>query len=67
MALLDIIKKRRSIRKYLDKAVEREKINLCLEAARLAPSAINGQPWKFIVTRVEEETLRSSLPRCFCL
>jgi nitroreductase len=59
MALLDIIKKRRSIRKYLDKAVEREKINLCLEAARLAPSAINGQPWKFIV--VDEPELKKKL------
>ena len=46
---LDIVKKRRSVRKYQDLPVEKEKINLCLEAARLAPSACNAQPWKFIV------------------
>ena len=49
LALLDIIRHRRSIRRYLDKPVEREKIMLCLEAARLAPSACNSQPWKFII------------------
>ena len=34
---------------FLDKPVEREKINACLEAARLAPSACNSQPWHYIV------------------
>jgi nitroreductase len=46
---MDIANKRRSVRKYLDKPVEKEKIAMCLEAARLAPSACNSQPWKFIV------------------
>jgi nitroreductase len=49
MAIMDIIQHRRSVRIYLDKQVECEKIFKCLEAARLAPSAINMQPWKFIV------------------
>ena len=49
MELMDVIKSRRSIRKYQDKPVEREKINACLEAARLAPSACNSQPWHYIV------------------
>lgn len=49
MALFDIVKHRRSIRDFLGKPVEREKILMCLEAARLAPSAVNSQPWKFIV------------------
>ena len=49
MALSDIVKHRRSIRDFLDKPVERDKIMMCLEAARLAPSACNSQPWKFIV------------------
>lgn len=40
---------RRSVRKFEQKSVEREKINNCLEAARLAPSACNSQPWEFIV------------------
>lgn len=43
------IETRRSVRKFLDKPVEREKINACLEAARLAPSACNSQPWHYIV------------------
>ncbi len=43
-----IIKKRRSIRKYRDRPVEKEKILKIIEAARLAPSASNRQPWRFI-------------------
>ena len=49
MELEKVIQQRRSIRKFLDKPVEREKINACLEAARLAPSACNSQPWHYIV------------------
>lgn len=44
-----LIEGRRSIRRYTDKPVEREKILACLEAARLAPSADNSQPWRFLV------------------
>ncbi|MFQ6083813.1 MAG: nitroreductase family protein [Candidatus Aminicenantia bacterium] len=47
--LQELIRNRRSIRKYIDKPVEREKILTCLESARLAPSAENVQPWRFIV------------------
>ncbi len=49
MTLLEIIKKRYSCRAYKDKAVEKEKLNLILEAARLAPSAKNLQDWRFVV------------------
>jgi nitroreductase len=49
MALLDLIKQRKSVRDFLDRPVEREKIMMCLEAARLAPSASNSQPWRFMV------------------
>jgi len=49
MSVKEIIAQRRSIRRYLDKSVEREKILECLEAARLAPSADNVQPWRFLV------------------
>ena len=44
--LNELINERRSIRKYLDKPVEKEKIAAILEAARLAPSACNAQPWR---------------------
>ncbi len=49
MEFSELIKLRQSVRKYSDRIVEREKIIVCLEAARLAPSANNSQPWKFIV------------------
>jgi len=49
MSVKEIIRQRRSVRRYLDKPVEREKILVCLEAARLAPSADNVQPWRFLV------------------
>jgi len=47
--LLDLVRHRKSVRNFLDTPVEREKIMMCLEAARLAPSDSNSQPWKFIV------------------
>ncbi|HEY81754.1 MAG TPA: NAD(P)H nitroreductase [Dehalococcoidia bacterium] len=59
MALLELLKQRRSVRDFLDKPVEREKIKLCLEAARVAPSACNSQPWKFIV--VDDGELKKRL------
>ncbi len=49
MALIDTIRERKSVRKYLGRPVEREKVIACIEAARLAPSAENIQPWRFIV------------------
>lgn len=49
MDVLDAIKKRRSIRKYLPVAVEWDKVVNVLEAGRHAPSAGNLQDWKFVV------------------
>ena len=49
MSLLDIAKKRYSVRSYMDKEVERDKILQVLEAGRIAPSAVNFQPIHFIV------------------
>ncbi len=45
---------RRSIRHFLDKEVEQEKVEKILQAAMQAPSACNGQPWEFIVVRGKE-------------
>ena len=59
MALLDLIKRRISIREFRDEPVEREKIMTYLEAARLAPSACNSQPWKFVV--VDDGELKNRL------
>lgn len=47
--MMNAILERRSIRKYLNKPIPKEKIELILEAAMSAPSAGNGQPWQFIV------------------
>ncbi len=49
MGFLDLANKRYSVRNYKNTPVPQEKINRCIEAARLAPSACNSQPWKFIV------------------
>jgi len=59
MSLLDLIRQRRSVRDFRDQPVEREKIMACLEAARLAPSACNSQPWKFIV--IDDPKLKDKL------
>ena len=45
----ELIKKRESVRKYENRSIEKEKITACIEAARLAPSACNSQPWKIVV------------------
>ena len=55
MTIKEIIEKRQSNRRYKPNKVEFEKIMQCIEAARLAPSACNAQPWKFVI--VEEPDL----------
>jgi nitroreductase len=62
--LMDIIKERRSIRRFSSQPVEQEKLDLILEAARWAPSAGNSQPWEFVViTRPHTiRTLRLAMP-----
>lgn len=47
--MIDLIKTRRSIRKYKAKAIPLEEINLIIECAMYAPSAGNQRPWEFIV------------------
>ena len=54
MNTMDAILARRSIRRYLDKEVEKEKLNLLLEAAMAAPSAMNIKPWEFVVIKDPE-------------
>lgn len=52
--VLRAIRARRSIRRYLDVDVPREKIEQILDAARWAPSAHNRQPWRFAVIQRAE-------------
>lgn len=49
LQMLELILSRQSDRKYSDKAIEKEKLERIIEAGRMAPSANNEQPWKFIV------------------
>lgn len=67
MNFLELVKKRQSDRKYLaNKPVEPEKIERCLEAARLAPSASNSQPWTFIVVnkpKLKQEVAKATFSK----
>ncbi len=56
MHFSELVNLRESCRKYDTRAVERDKITRIIEACRLAPSACNSQPWKFVV--VDDPTLR---------
>lgn len=53
----EVLEKRRSIRRYKDTPVPREKILKILEAARIAPSAGHRQPWHFVVVE-DKETIK---------
>jgi nitroreductase len=59
MNVFDTIRTRRSIRRYKTDPVEEEKLQRILEAGRLSPSAVNKQPWHFIVVR--DPSVRESL------
>ena len=63
MNFLDLVKARYSVRSYRPQAVEREKVEYLLECARLAPSAVNFQPWRFFV--VASDARREALRRCY--
>ena len=52
--MMDVIMKRRSIRKYEEKAVGDHLVEELLRAAMAAPSAGNQQPWEFVVIRDKE-------------
>jgi nitroreductase len=52
--MLNLIKKRRSIRAYTDQPVSDADVKTLLEAAMAAPSANNRQPWEFFVVRRED-------------
>ena len=61
--VLEVIRKRQSVRSYQDKEIPEDVLQQVLKAGRLAPSASNKQCWKFIV--VKDEDLRKKLvPAC---
>lgn len=63
MNLLEIIQTRRSIRKYQSTEVEQEKLDYIIECARLAPSAVNFQPWQFYIVKSQEA--KENLFECY--
>ena len=54
MEIFEIIKRRRTIRSFTDKPIEKEKLDIMIEGARLAPSGANLQPIKYIVVNSKE-------------
>ena len=63
MNLLELAQKRCSIRKYASSPVEDEKLAYILEAGRMAPSAVNFQPWYFVIIR--QEAGRAKIQECY--
>ena len=59
MDIVEAIKTRRSIRKYLKKEIPNEILMDILDCARLAPSGHNNQPWRFVV--VTDEAIKAKL------
>ena len=55
---IDIIMGRRSIRKFSETPVEKEKIEIILKAAMATPTATNARDWKFVVTQNKEMLLK---------
>lgn len=63
MNFLELVKQRYSCRAYKPLGVEKEKLDYILECVRLAPSAVNKQPWRFRIVSKEEDKVR--LQQCY--
>lgn len=61
MDVYEVMKTRRSVRSYLPHPIPQEKLDKILQAARMAPSGGNKQPWKFIIIQ-DEEKKRGLIP-----
>lgn len=64
-AVLEAIKKRRSVRAYESRPVSKEIVEVIIEAGNQAPSAMNSQPWRFVVVEDKEgrkKLLKAALP-----
>lgn len=67
MELDEAVKGRRSIRRFKDKEIPDSAIEELLDAARHAPSSMNGQPWHFIVIREEKtKKLLTEIKNSYC-
>jgi nitroreductase len=63
MDTLEAIFTRRSVRNYQDKQVEPEKLEILLKAAMCAPSALNEQPWQFVV--IDDRSIFEKIMRVY--
>ncbi len=61
MNIYELIKKRKSVRNYKPKVVEKEKLERILNSALLAPSAKNKQEWRFVVVSDKEKREKLSI------
>ncbi len=61
MDVFEAVRARKSVRAYLSTPIPKEKLDRVLEAGRLAPSAMNYQPWHFIV--VEDAGKRAEMSK----
>lgn len=62
---IELAKRRQTCREFADRPVEHDKLAACVEAARLAPSGCNAQPWSFVV--VESPELVSKVAECIAM
>lgn len=67
MEFLQLAKERYSMRKFSDRKIEKEKLDLILEAGRISPTAVNFQPQRILVIDTEENLakLKSCTPYHF--
>ena len=63
MSVIDLMRARYSLRTFAACPVDRDTLLRVLEAARVAPSACNNQPWQFLV--VQDPATRSALTTCY--
>jgi len=62
----EALEQRKSVRAFLDKSVEQDKINAILNAAKHAPSGVNTQPWQVaVVTGERKQKLQDKIERAF--
>jgi nitroreductase len=61
MDFVDLVKVRQSDRVYMDKPIDRDLLITCVEAARLAPSSCNAQPWSVVI--VDDPELKNKVAK----
>jgi nitroreductase len=66
MDVIEALKSRKSVRAFLDKEIEREKIELILDSAKYSPSGVNMQPWDvYVLSGDRKKELESKIIQAF--